>query len=326
MRPEAYALAWHGIERSAIESYHQHYAAVNPYFRPIGAAFQPGFVGNGQMLVDDATVLGSEYYNDFMKPQDFYQMGGGPLQHDPEATSMLTLIGSHRRDVFGADDLEFIASLMPQMKAALKAMRRMRELRQQRDSLSAAIESVGFGLAIVAADGRVLVLNRAAQRITERRDGLTLEKGKLVERSGALERALGLAVRGERRRATSLRVAGAAERWYGVTVAPLRECDPLHQVERGRAVVMITDPETERLRDRTALEQAFRLTPAESRLLQLLLTGESVECAADLLQVSLPTARTHVRSLFHKFGVRRQGELVRKALLALPATDEGERD
>jgi DNA-binding CsgD family transcriptional regulator len=73
------------------------------------------------------------------------------------------------------------------------------------------------------------------------------------------------------------------------------------------------------------LIQLFGLTRVEARLAARLANGQSVEEIANEFSVSLNTARTHLKSIFNKTGVRRQSELVALLLtsvLAYLANDE----
>lgn len=60
----------------------------------------------------------------------------------------------------------------------------------------------------------------------------------------------------------------------------------------------------------TRLMLLFRLTPAGARLAARLASGETLEDAADALQVSLGTARNQLKAIFAKTETRRQAELV----------------
>jgi DNA-binding NarL/FixJ family response regulator len=57
-----------------------------------------------------------------------------------------------------------------------------------------------------------------------------------------------------------------------------------------------------------------RLTPREQQVLSALVAGESVKAIARDLGVSLPTVRTHIRSLFDKLGVNSQRAAVALAM------------
>ena len=71
------------------------------------------------------------------------------------------------------------------------------------------------------------------------------------------------------------------------------------------------------------LEELYSLTPSEADLLQLLSMGMSLEEAAESRGVSMNTARSHVKHMFAKTGVSRQGELVRIMLAGLGSIREG---
>jgi DNA-binding CsgD family transcriptional regulator len=58
------------------------------------------------------------------------------------------------------------------------------------------------------------------------------------------------------------------------------------------------------------LNAMFGLTAAEARLAQLLARGESVESAAQLLEIKPTTARSQLAAVFEKTATRRQAKLV----------------
>ena len=61
----------------------------------------------------------------------------------------------------------------------------------------------------------------------------------------------------------------------------------------------------------------YAITPAESRVMMLIVQGMTIAEAAETLGISLPTAKTHLARLFDKTGTSRQADLVRLAMSAL---------
>jgi len=57
------------------------------------------------------------------------------------------------------------------------------------------------------------------------------------------------------------------------------------------------------------LQQAYGLTATEAQIALRLADGDAREVIADDRGVSIQTLRTHIRNLFLKVGVRREGEL-----------------
>jgi DNA-binding CsgD family transcriptional regulator len=62
--------------------------------------------------------------------------------------------------------------------------------------------------------------------------------------------------------------------------------------------------------DMAFLRFKFDLTPAEARLVLRLVEGDSLKSSAQALGIGYETARTTLKSVFHKTGTRRQAELV----------------
>jgi DNA-binding CsgD family transcriptional regulator len=58
------------------------------------------------------------------------------------------------------------------------------------------------------------------------------------------------------------------------------------------------------------LQATFDLTPAEARLVLRLVAGDSLKSSAKALGIGYETARTTLKSVFHKTGTCRQVELV----------------
>jgi DNA-binding CsgD family transcriptional regulator len=61
----------------------------------------------------------------------------------------------------------------------------------------------------------------------------------------------------------------------------------------------------------------YAITPAESRVMMLIVQGMTIAETAEALGISLPTAKTHLARLFDKTGTTRQADLVRLAMSAL---------
>ena len=79
-------------------------------------------------------------------------------------------------------------------------------------------------------------------------------------------------------------------------------------------MIFITDPEAQTTTPTEMLERLYGLTPAEAKLAALLAHGKSVTEAADELHITQNTARTHLKHIFQKTGVKRQSELVKLIL------------
>lgn len=172
---------------------------------------------------------------------------------------------------------------------------------------------------LIDGSGRVALASEAADRIVARADGLVITHRRLrasARASGvALDRLLSATLRaGDTGRAggsVSLpRPSG--KRPLVLTVTPLLGREGPFAAFRPAAIVRIIDPDMGPPPAATARwRAAFGLTPAETRLVVELITGEgTLRQAADRLGIAYSTARVHLASIFAKAGVSSQAQLV----------------
>jgi DNA-binding CsgD family transcriptional regulator len=109
---------------------------------------------------------------------------------------------------------------------------------------------------------------------------------------------------------------GDSQRPLQVLVSPLRSEAVFLGKARPVAIIFITDPDRKSSTSPEALQQLYRLTPAESRLAQLLASGNTLKEASEQLGVAMSTVRSQLKSLFAKTNTNRQSELMRLLLLS----------
>jgi DNA-binding CsgD family transcriptional regulator len=76
------------------------------------------------------------------------------------------------------------------------------------------------------------------------------------------------------------------------------------------ALVLVVDPETAGARTETETFRLLGLTATEAKIASILGTGSSPEAAADMLGLSVGTVRNHIKRVFSKLDISRQGQLV----------------
>lgn len=163
-------------------------------------------------------------------------------------------------------------------------------------------------------DGRVLRATSAMEGLLMRGDGLGYAQGRLTRGGGkgnaqldgfiatlTLESATPCTCRLDR-------PSGKAA--YVLTGYPLpRRMRMLAPVE-AVALVTVIDPAAFIVPTTERWRTAYGLTSREQELARLLLTGHSVETAAEAMAITDATARVHVRNLFAKTATSRQSELI----------------
>ena len=176
-----------------------------------------------------------------------------------------------------------------------------------------ALDRIRCGVIATSCSMQPSFINRYARQVLDRREALALESG-------------GLRHRAEDQRILTILVGRAANRDLnrGVTFW-MRSADPakrlaLHVVgdedstaDRG-ALLFVCDPSQTITVDHASMRALYGFTRAEATFVEHLLRGKSVEDAADLLCISVHTARTHLKRILMKADTGRQAELLRVIL------------
>jgi DNA-binding CsgD family transcriptional regulator len=192
------------------------------------------------------------------------------------------------------------------------------------------LDSLHFGVVFLDELGRPGFYNRVAEQISERADGLRLSSDGLKLRDEQSQSRFKAKVRDcQQQRAPGDDPAGgwisiardgpAAD--YTALIIPMPEVEGLQFFSNPRMLVLISDPEQGRDEIGTALQTLFTLTDGEIQICLELAAGMDVSGIADKLSVSRETVRYHLKNIFSKTGVNRQGELIR-LLLTLPTLPE----
>jgi DNA-binding CsgD family transcriptional regulator len=202
-------------------------------------------------------------------------------------------------------------------------------------TLALALDDLPGGMIVLDADGRAVHLNRAAQAIVGRRDGIG------VERSGAIVLASSDAARQLAALLSGVRDGGAAggtlrvPRRHGRAAYTLVISAQPHRhdhrddaagagvIARG-AMVLIHDPDRRLQASPALLRRIFGLTRREAELVGALVAGIGTAGFALQAGISLNTVRFHLKSVYAKVEVRGQAELLR-TVLTVVAVLGGER-
>ena len=188
------------------------------------------------------------------------------------------------------------------------------------------MEHLATGVIFLDHRGHLIFLNRLAQTILDRNDGLFASRNGLAasttEQTTDLRCMIAdaaLTTRGE-----GLSSGGtiglrrpSGKRNLFLVVTPISNKTLSLDYCRPAVIVFVSDPENMVRTDAKRFSAAFGLTGSESKLAVRLAQGETLVQAAEALGVSHETARTHVKRIFDKTGARHQGDLVRVLLASI---------
>lgn len=168
--------------------------------------------------------------------------------------------------------------------------------------------------------GRITNANRAALELFEQRIGLQFAGGRLragnSEDDGNLQNALktALGVLSEGSGSTVVRIRDlAGKHAFYVKVTPRPARATLSGMFQARVAVEII-PFASSDESGSLLPSFEELTAREAEVADLLVRGHSIETLATALDISINTAKIHLRGLFEKTGTNRQSDLIRTLL------------
>jgi len=316
-----------GMDPFYHRSYENYYRTRNVYLIRGNHLLRTGSVRLGPAMCPDAIALRSEFYNDWIAPQKQRHGMLGVIFRQRSLTSMVGAIRLKGAELFGADETSLLQSLIPHLQRAIALHRRIAGLEKQKTAAADALDRWSLGVIVLNAQGHVLLMNRKANEIVSQRDGLVLTAGGLhaglVVETSALRRLIHDAI------ATRLGHGGQSggamtlyrpslKRSLNVLVTPLFSQNALSVKPEAAVAIFVSDPEVEDGSDEDALQRLYGLTHAEAALAGHLVAGEDLKSSSETLQVSMNTARTHLKRVFEKTRTKRQAELVR-LLLQSPA-------
>ena len=322
-------------EPESMKTYGEYYATKNLW------AVQPAYGKVGPALTSEAllpreVLTRSEFYNEWLKPQDDIGTGGGVTLFR-EGERMLRLSANIRIRDAAATQLRLIAvldRLAPHMRQAIQLTRRLWGATSP-EEFHLAFGRLTAATLLVDRAGRVTHLNPSAEAMARAADLLRIRPDGTLEMSDIraahrFGRALtDIAEHNYANLSTPFAVVGqrTGERAEAL-VAPYRaRSEPVSNdfiafALNDLPVALVTISEASvRLSGSAALAERFKLTPSEAALALGLSTGRSLREMADERQVSIHTVRNQLKSIFGKTGVSRQSTLV-----ALLADDPPDRD
>jgi DNA-binding CsgD family transcriptional regulator/PAS domain-containing protein len=310
------------VDPSHLNLYDEYYHSKNIWTIRAKHLLAPGRIMMSHEVCSDSEVLKTEYYSDFLQPMDVLHNIGATLLRDSSRVGMLTVTRPRRACHFGMRELVILQALMPHLQRALKLQRQLSVSEWEGAVSSEILDRLHAAVFVVKQNGEVQVLNRAAQRLLDEDDSLTLGlNGFKASHHGetfALSRLIedSMSKRNEETRSGGSMLISRKSPGYPleVMVSPLRSYVDLLGGTRTSVLVLVVDPSVEPQISPKILRQIFSLSKAEANFVQLLTSGKNLSDVADELCVSMNTARTHLKSVMMKIGVRRQAEVILRVL------------
>lgn len=232
----------------------------------------------------------------------------------PQAEALLSL---HRADRGWQDAEAHTPSASEACRAmlpALELMARLRNLGQHTSRLSAVLNSIRMPIIVLDSARRPLASNAAASsafvlssnfsggKVTAPPPGVTESQFAQL-----IKRACEAPAKGS---VLPLQTGHRTAAGHLLVLPLMLRHDPAPQPA---ALLMLQGTSVDAGQARL-LQQLYGMTPAEARLAQLVLDGQSPSDAASVLQISVATVRTQLSAVLKKTGAQRQSDLIRRLL------------
>ena len=306
------------IDPAAQDAYLRHYAALNPFVRPVMAREAwPLAVMTDEDRFPREELVRTEYFNDFLAPMDIDSMVILRLARRGSVLSTLNITRPKRAGRFERADLELARQLHPHLIRAFNLSAGFADLRGLAGGLAEALDSSAHGVLLLDESGRIRHANAVAQRLLREPEGLCVVCGRLSAARNEPARRLDALIAqaagldGPSRAGGSMALATPSRTLpLSLTVAPLRS-GRLTPISGPAVLVCVTDLEAGVSLPEQKLRELFGLTPAETRLALALFEGLAPAEAATRFAVSPHTVHSQLARIFEKTGVKKQAELVR---------------
>ena len=183
-----------------------------------------------------------------------------------------------------------------------------------------------IAVAVLLLDRRMHVVfaNPDGEKLLASGSALTTARNVLTARTWRsnqqLQKAILEVVLQKRVGGTQVSIEREKQRPLLATVLPVASESPIAPVLENTAccAVFITDPNSVQASRSSAFARIYGLTPAETRLLDWILTGAGPAQAAQEMGIRPATARTHLMHIFCKTRTGRQAELINLVMASTP--------
>jgi DNA-binding CsgD family transcriptional regulator/PAS domain-containing protein len=302
------------------ESYVSHYVKLNPFI-PFEERLAAGTVFSAADAMPHEALRASPFFNEWARPQGFADFVGAIIEKSPRRMTKLMVNRDEGQGPADERSLGLLRLLTPHFRRAVAIARALERSESKSGALGEVLERLSSAVIFVDRDGRLVHANGPAAQMLTENGVLSWSGGKLRvgnERAAAhLEAILASAHRGQPApQCCALSVAHRTPNGecMSVHVLPLSAGTRRHATAPAAAAAAIVVAQRtwdlpQRLQSAARL---YALTPAESRVVGVLLTGCTIGNAAKALGIKEATVKTHLQHVFDKTGTRRQVDLARR--------------
>jgi transposase len=282
---------------------------------------KPGDLASLTEIYSPAQLEKNDYYKHYLQgfhhacyELAFYISG------DTTAPRTISLTRSASQGPFGEHEKTLLQNLLPQLQVGMKTYIRLRQSELSLKALHDAANHLEVATLILDGTGSVINGNKRALDLLKDRTALRLHNHRITFNSRTdtkmlaqyVEQAIAWRIDPDSNKPLkALRVEYKPDQYLGVLVQPIEIVslgEPAYVTSiNPHAIIHINDPANSRPK---LDEHLIALSIQEARLATILASGSSTEQAAQLMNITLTTARTYLQRVYQKLAVNRQADLV----------------
>ena len=260
------------------------------------------------------------FFSAELKPRGFVDVMTCFLSYTPAHLSYIGIgrLGDH--GVFTDREITLGGLLLPHLRRSVTISGLLDARAVEKARLAETLDTFKCGVVLTNRSSSILHANRSAERMMRHRSPIQGVRGVLQAKAPAAARelrsAISLAAEDEAslgKTGLAIRLSQDDEPAQYAHVLPLAGGELRARLKPEAVAAVFVGAAADEADGAEAMATAFSLTPAETRLVQHLLAGRSLNELAAALGVAITTAKTHLENTFQKTGVGRQAELMRLA-------------
>lgn len=305
------------LDAKTVEAYDNHFSRINPWMpkasiRPIGR----GVVA--EEMLPRAEFLDTEFYNDFMKSIDCESAAGVTIMREDGCSFLLSILTARDDPDANRAAADQLSRIAPHLRRAFHFYRKQDRINMANEAVAPVFEALGIGILIIGANARLKSASPMALRIMEEDVGLRISSsGRVTARCPRISGLIESMTQVEAQQPSIANAVLPGSDPARTVKTTLVRCagDPYSTYFEGPSVIVLLEPlhGAESTAAAESLASFYRLTMAERRVLEGLVTGQTVREIAAASGTSWETVRSHLKGIYSKVGVSRQVDLVRLA-------------
>lgn len=318
-RPHATMFFNHGHDPHYLQLYTEKYIHMNPLmpavtFPEVGRVFTIG------ELVPFNELEDTRFYAEFQKPQGIIDSMFVNLDKSGTSNITMAMIASLETGIFDAEKQRRFALLVPHLRRSVAIGHLIAGHEAEKAVLSSAFNRISFAVFMVDGRGQIVFTNNSATQMLQDGSVLRTDGGILKATSQHANQTLAETIAASETGDSAVGSSGVAialtaskeERWLA-HVLPLTSGSRRTDGSRNlaTAAIFVREVGLDTTTPLETLAKLYKLTASEVRVLRGVIDVGGIGQIAESLGIGEPTVKTHVQSLFAKFEVNRQADLVR---------------